>query len=282
MLEGCLTALLKDSGKVKTEVLVVDNASSDDSAEIAERLAAEHESVRLISSPTNRGYAGAVNVALPEARGEYVAVLNMDVIVTPGWLDALVSLLEAKPEAGVACPVILLESDPGKINAAGQNLNKTGLGFNRWLNKGREVAGDEPFAVTGLHGAAFLIRRDLLERLGGWDESGFLYFEDVELSWLLRIAGSEIWCVPASTVVHDYHLSMFPHKLFLLERNRWKMLLADLRLPTRLAISPLLALTELMMWGYCLLRGLRWGYPLDQFLTLGRERGESERDRIGA
>jgi GT2 family glycosyltransferase len=303
---------------------VVDNASSDDSAQVAERLAGENESVRLIRSPTNRGYAGAVNVALPEARGEYVAVLNMDVMVSPGWLDPLVSLLEAKPEAGVACPLILLESDPDKINAAGQNLNKTGLGFNRWLGKSREIAGDEPLPVTGLHGAAFVIRKALLERLGGWDESGFLYFEDVELSWLLRIAGSEIWCVPASTVVHDYHLTMFPHKLFLLERNRRKMLLADLRLSTRLVISPLLAVTELMMWGYCLLRGpkflrakgrtygwaranraqirarreqidsarqrsdrqvlrgLRWGYPLDQFLTLGRERGESRRDRIGA
>jgi GT2 family glycosyltransferase len=303
---------------------VVDNASSDDSAQIAERLASERDSVRLIRSPTNRGYAGAVNVALPEARGDYVAVLNMDVVVTPDWLGPLVSLLESKPDAGVACPLILLESDPGRINAAGQNLNKTGLGFNRWLGKPREVAGDEAFQVTGLHGAAFVIRKSLLERLGGWDESGFLYFEDVELSWLLRIAGSEIWCVPASTVTHDYHLTMFPHKLFLLERNRRKMLLTDLRGRTRLAISPLLALTELMMGGYCLLRGLkflrakrqsygwvranrtqirarrkqvesirrcsdwqvlrglRWGYPLDQFVTLGRERGESKRDRLGA
>lgn len=315
---------MQDTSGVETEILVVDNASSDDSAAIVERLAEEHESVRLIRSPTNRGYAGAVNAALPEARGEYVAVLNMDVAVSAGWLDPLVSLLGTRPEAGVACPLILLESDPGRINAAGQDLNKTGLGFNRLLGKPREVAGDEPFEVNGLHGAAFVIRKALLERLGGWDESGFLYFEDVELSWLLRIAGSEIWCVPRSTVVHDYHLSMFPHKLFLLERNRRKMLLADLRGRTRVAISPLLALTELMMWGYCLirgrkflsakrrsygwvranrarlaqrreqvdsirrrsdwqvLRGLRWGYPLDQFLTLGRERGESDRDRIGA
>jgi len=324
VLERCLRALLEDTGGTEVEILVVDNASSDDSAKVAERFASEHDSVRLITSPTNRGYAGAVNVALPAARGEYIAVLNMDVAVRPGWLGPLVSLLEANPDAGVGCPVILLESDPGKINAAGQNLNKTGLGFNRWLGKEREIAGEEPFQVTGLHGAAFVIRRALLERLGGWDESGFLYFEDVELSWLLRIAGSEIWCVPASTVVHDYHLTMFPHKLFLLERNRWRMLLSDLRLSTRLAISPLLGLSELMMWGYCLLRGpkflrakgrsygwvranraqirarreqvdsvrrrsdwqvlggLRWGYPLDQFLTLGRERGPSQRDRIGA
>lgn len=314
---------MEATGVTDTEILVVDNASSDDSAAMAERIASEHDAVRLIHSPTNRGYAGAVNVALPEARGDYVAVLNMDVVVSAGWLGPLVSLLEAKPDAGVACPLILLESDPEKVNAAGQNLNKTGLGFNRWLGKPRETAGEEPFGVTGLHGAAFVVRRALLENLGGWDETGFLYFEDVELSWILRIAGSEIWCVPASTVVHDYHLTMFPHKLFLLERNRWKMLLADLRGRTRLALSPLLVLSELMMWGYCLirgpkflrakaqtygwlrsnrtqisdrreqvnavrrrsdwqvLRGLRWGYPLDQFLTLGRERGESQRDRIG-
>ncbi len=246
----------------------------------------------------------------------------MDVVVSPGWLDPLVSFLDATPDAGVACPLILLESDPSRINAAGQNLNKTGLGFNRWLGKPRERAGDAPFEATGLHGASFLIRRELLERLGGWDESGFLYFEDVELSWLLRIAGQDVWCVPASTVTHDYHLTMFPHKLFLLERNRRKMLLTDLRGRTRLALSPLLTLSELMMWSYCLLRGpkflrakrdtyrwvranralirerreqvnslrrrsdwavlrgLRWGYPLGQFLTLGRERGESTRNRI--
>jgi GT2 family glycosyltransferase len=248
----------------------------------------------------------------------------MDIAVTPGWLGPLTEVLEADPDCGAVSPLILLESDPGRINAAGQNVHKTGLGFNRWLGKPRQVAGSEPFPVTGLHGAAFVIRRDLLERMGGWDETGFLYHEDVQLSWLLRLAGKGIRCVPASTVSHDYHLSMFPEKLFLLERNRAWMLATNLHLSTRLALLPLLAVSELMMWGYCLLRGpsflraklrsyrwmaanrrrarerrrfldavrsssdrevlggLRWGYPLDQFLTLGRERGESTRNRIGA
>ena len=258
----------------------MDNASSDGSVGIAERLADEHEPVRLLRSPTNRGYAGAVNLALPEARGEQIAVLNMDVVVGRGWLDPLIALLDSNPAAGVACPLILLESDPGRINAAGQNLNKTGLGFNRWLGEPRESAGTTPFEVTGLHGAAFVIGKSLVERLGGWDESGFLYFEDVELSWLLRIAGAEIWCVPASTVTHDYHLTMFPHKLFLLERNRWKMLLADLRGRTRLALSPLLALTELMMWGYCLLRGPKFLQGEGPELPLGE--GEPGADRTAA
>lgn len=323
-LERCLGALVGDEDDASAEILVVDNASSDGSTSIAEAVAERHESVRLLRSPTNRGYAGAVNLALAEARGTCVAVLNMDVVVAAGWLDPLISFLEATPDAGAVCPLIVLESDPGRINAAGQDIHVTGLGFNRLLEKPRERAGDYPFRVSGLHGAAFLIRRDLLERLGGWDESGFLYHEDVELSWLLRLAGKEIYCVPASTVSHDYHLTMFPQKLFLLERNRWSMLLANLQGATRLALAPLLALTELMMWGYCLLRGrafvsakldsyrwirghrgrirerrrfiasvrrrsdwgvlrgLHWAYPLDQFLTLGRERGESERNRIGA
>ena len=248
----------------------------------------------------------------------------MDVVVSDGWLEPLVAFLDSNPDAGAACPLIVLESDPGRINAAGQNIHPTGLGFNRWLGKPRGYAGTEPFRVSGLHGAAFLIQRELLERIGGWDDTGFLYHEDVELSWLLRLAGRDIHCVPASTVSHDYHLTMFPEKLFLLERNRWKMLLANLRGRTRLALSPLLVLSELMMWGYCLLRGprfarakwgsygwlrsnaeqirhrrreiaplrrisdwgvlrrLHWGYPLDQFLTLGRERGESERNRIAS
>jgi GT2 family glycosyltransferase len=323
-LARCLEALIADSDDATAEVLVVDNASSDGSDEIAEAAAERHGSVRLLRSPTNRGYAGAVNVALAEARGTYVAVLNMDVVVAPGWLDPLISFLETTPEAGAACPLIVLESDPGHINAAGQDVHVTALGFNRWLEQPRERAGAAPFRVSGLHGAAFLLRRDLFESVGGWDESGFLYHEDVELSWLLTLAGKEIHCVPASTVSHDYHLTMFPHKLFLLERNRWSMLLANTRGLTRLALSPLLALSELMMWGYCLLRGpsflrakldsyrwitthrerirerrrfvdahrrrsdwgvlrlMHWGYPVEQFVTLGRERGESERNRIQA
>jgi GT2 family glycosyltransferase len=323
-LPRCLDALVADTGDAGAEVLVVDNASSDGSDSIAAEAAERHDSVRLLRSPTNRGYAGAVNLALAEARGAYVAVLNMDVVVSSGWLDPLISFLEATPDAGAVCPLIVLESDPKRINAAGQDVHVTALGFNRWLEEPRERAGGRPFRVSGLHGAAFLVRRDDLESIGGWDESGFLYHEDVELSWLLTLAGKEIHCAPASIVRHDYHLTMFPHKLFLLERNRWSMLLANTRTLTRIALSPLLALSELMMWGYCLLRGpsflrakldsyrwisthrerirerrrfveglrrrsdwgvlrrMHWGYPVDQFVTLGRERGESERNRIGS
>jgi GT2 family glycosyltransferase len=321
-LERCLTALAEDDSGPSAEILVVDNASEDGSLATAKAQAARFPAVRVLESPTNRGYAGAVNLALPEARGRYVAVLNMDIVASPRWLGPLTGFLDRNPAAGAVCPLMVLDEDPDRINAAGQDLNVTGLGFNRWLGEPRDRAGTEPFRVAGLHGGAFVIRRELLGRFGGWDERGFLYHEDVQLSWLLHLVGAEVHLVPASVVRHDYHLTMFPEKLFLLERNRGAMVMTDLRGGTRLALSPLLALTELLMWGYCLirgprflraklasyrwifgerrrirerrrfirslrrrsdwevLRGLRWGYPWDQFFTLGRERGPSLRDRI--
>jgi GT2 family glycosyltransferase len=321
-LESCLSSLAGQAQAPSAEVLVVDNASTDGSADLAERLAAGVPSMTLIRSPVNRGYAGAVNLALEHARGTYVAVLNMDVTVEPGWLGPLVEFLETNPEAGAVCPLMLLEDDPDRINAAGQDIHVTALGFNRWLGKSRARAGADPLRVSGLQGGAFLIRREILDRLGGWDERGFLYAEDVQLSMLLQLMGADIYCVPASEVRHSYHLTMHPEKLFLLERNRGWTVTTDFRATTRLALAPLLLITELMMWGYCLLRGpaflrakgrtyrwlgrhraerrerrrfverlrrrsdwqilrrLRWGYAWSQFLTLGRERGESVRTQI--
>jgi len=321
-LERCLSSLAGQDPDPPAKILIVDNASTDGSRETAERIAAEHDSMRVLASPINRGYAGAVNLALEEARGAHVAVLNMDVTVEPGWLGPLVAFLEANPGTGAVCPLMLLDTDPGQINAAGQDIHVTGLGFNRWLGQPLERAGGEPIPVSGLQGGAFVIRRQLLDRFGGWDERGFLYAEDVQLSMLVQLIGADIHCVPASTVRHDYHLTMHPEKLFLLERNRGWTVLTDFRGPTRLALLPLLALTELLMWGYCLLRGpaflrakartyrwlgshraelrarrrfvnsirsrsdwqvvkrLRWNYTWSQFVTLGRERGISERNRI--
>ena len=119
--EVSITGLLADEISPSSEILIVDNASTDGSAEAIEAIARTEGRLRLLRSPTNRGYAGAVNVALGEARGRYLAVLNMDIGVTPGWLGPLTDLLESNPDCGAATPLILLESDRGRINAAGQS-----------------------------------------------------------------------------------------------------------------------------------------------------------------
>ncbi len=267
-IEDCLAALTADVEREphpSAEVLVVDNASTDGSLGIAEGFAQRSDSIRTLKSQDNRGYAGAVNLALPEARGRYVAVLNMDLVVEPGWLGPLVEFLEAHPDAGAVSPLILLHEDPARINAAGQDVNVTGLGFNKWLGKPRQRAGSDPFAVSGLHGGAFVIRREILERIGGWDDTGFLYAEDVQLSWLVQVSGADIFCVPASTVRHKYELTMSAEKLFLLERNRGYLIRSGMKPLTRAALAPLFAFTGVLMWSYCLLR--RNGFPAAKWRT---------------
>ncbi|MEX0700181.1 MAG: glycosyltransferase family 2 protein [Acidimicrobiia bacterium] len=320
-LQHCLDALLGQDQGASTEVIVVDNASGDESFEAA-RVAAAAGQVVSIESDRNLGLAGGVNLALTHARGRYLAVLNPDVVTSAGWLRPLVAVMQADSDIGVACPLILVTGTE-RINSAGQHIHVTGLGFNRFLGATAAVAGDALQAVPGLHGACFLIETELLRAIGGWDETGFLYQEDVALSWTVRSAGRSIVCVPASRVSHDYSLTMYPEKLYLLERNRWMLLATHFRFGTRVWTSPVILLSELLVWGMCVLRGprfvaakwnaarwvlahrpevaawrtrvdrirvvgdlaliraMRWTYPLGQLFTLGGERGVSMRQPPG-
>jgi GT2 family glycosyltransferase len=320
-LTGCLDSLIADEYPAQ-QLIVVDNASTDGSRAVLNQLASLHREVEVLWSDRNLGYAGGVNFALGSARGEFIAVLNMDITVKAGWIAPLVEFLRQRPDVGAVNPLIAL-ADGKRINAAGQDIHVTGLGFNRWLGRSVEDIGHSPFRVSGIQGGAFLIRRALLERIGGMDTTGFLYHEDVNLSWLLRLMGFDLYCVPESVAYHDYFLTMYPGKLHLLERNRWAMLIAYLRWSSMILLSPALLITECLLWGYCLLRGwefmrakiasyrwtlrhwpqikhrrrlaesmrvisdwkllskLRWMYAIDQFMTLGRERGDSQRQPAG-
>jgi GT2 family glycosyltransferase len=253
---SCVESLLAESEPAR-EVLVVDNASTDASRATLEDLQRERPELQVIWNSENRGYAGGLNAALPRCRGRFVAAVNMDLTAEPGWLAPLVDFLDRHPEAGAVNPLVTL-LDGERVNAVGQDVHVTGLGFNSDLGRRRESVGSDPLPVSGIVGTAFLLRRELLESMGGLDEAGFLYHEDVNLSWLLRTMGFELYCVPQSAVRHDYTLSMYPEKLFLLERNRGSLLLTYLSPFTLVLLAPALLLTELMLWGYALLRGPRF------------------------
>jgi hypothetical protein len=179
----------------------------------------------------------------------------MDAIVTPGWLNPILQFMKEKPLAGAVNPLLILGNDPTKINALGQRVHVTALGFNQGLGRMRNQVSGQPVRVSGIHGGAFVMRRTTFETAGGMDESGFLYHEDVDISWLLQLMGYDLYCVPQAIVFHQYFLTMYPEKLYLLERNRLAMLFAYLHTSSIAMIFLLLFCTELMMWGYCLLRG---------------------------
>ena len=252
-LAHCLPGVLA-AGEALGRVVVFDNASGDESIDHADTLALTDDRLEVVRSKSNLGLAGAVNEVLPGITTEYLALLNPDSTPLDGWLEPLVDHLDSHPDAAVACPLVLMEGRD-EVNSAGQHVHVTGLGFNRLLHARPDSIPRHPHPVGGLHGVAFLIRTQLLRELGGWDSTGFLYHEDVALSWDVLLDGHDIVCVPESRVLHDYHLTMYPEKLYLLERNRWALLLSHLRWRRLVFIAPVLALTELMVWGLCLVRG---------------------------
>jgi hypothetical protein len=232
------------------EIILFDNASTDGSVEMVERYFPD---VRIIRSAVNLGFSAANNAAALAARGEYLAFLNPDTLVEPGWLERLIAALERNPRAGLATPKILLLDDPERINTCGMSVHFTGLTLCRGMGAPREAFGaiEEVDAVSG---AAFVMRSDLFTSLGGFDSALFMYMEDTDLSWRARLQGYRCIYVPDAIVYHRYTLRFGRLKVFYQERNRYLMLLKSLRWGTLPALLPALLLAEALTWAFVLLR----------------------------
>lgn len=188
----------------KHVILVVDNASTDDSpALIQERF----PGLEVIEAGTNLGYAGGNNFGIRHAldRGaEWVCILNNDVIVAPDFLEILLVTAQARPDVGVVTPLVADRADRERVWALGSAVNSASGVVSR-LHAGDPVGkwrDQPPFEVDVASGAAMLIKREVLERVGLMDEDFFLYYEETD--WCLRIrqAGYRILAVPASVVWH--------------------------------------------------------------------------------
>jgi GT2 family glycosyltransferase len=247
-LDRAIRSLGEDS-RWPYEVILVDNGSSDGSAEY---VAARYPEVRLIQSWANLGFGAANNRAASQAKGEYLAFLNPDTEAEPGWLEGLIGALEEKPDAGLVTAQVLLMHDPERINACGNDIHLTGFTLCHGLGTERQFGGAH-IEVASVSGAAFAMRRDLFEALGGFDESFFLYMEDTDLSLRARLAGYRCFYIPSSVVYHDYRLCFGPRKTYYQERNRYAMLLKTFHWLTLLLLAPALVLGELVAWGFVLL-----------------------------
>lgn len=230
------------------EIIVVDNASVDDSPASIKIIFPD---VRLFQSTTNLGYGGGNNLGACYAQGRYITFLNPDILVQPGWLDALKRALDADTTAGLATARILLQDLPDTINTCGVDVHISGLSMCRGMGSPRQ-AYDTPCEVAAVSGAAFMIRRELFFQLGGFDSSFFLYMEDIDLSLRARLAGWRILYVPDAMVYHDYKLCFGPLKIYYQERNRYFLLFKIYQYRTLAVLLPTLLLAEMVTWGFVL------------------------------
>jgi GT2 family glycosyltransferase len=242
-LESVLSYLQRDC-----EVIVVDNHSSDG---IADSIEIDFPEVTLIRSKTNLGFGAGNNRAALRARGRYLIFLNPDTLVERGWLEGLLAPFDSDSQVGLVTPKILLADQLGLINTCGNAVHFTGLTLCRGLGQLRDAFG-EIQEVDAVSGAAFAIRQDLFEKLGGFDEDTFLYMEDTDLSWRARLSGWHCLYTPESVVLHHYALRITPQKVFYQERNRYLMLVKNLRWRTLFVLLPAQFLAELITWAFVL------------------------------
>lgn len=251
-LPDCLSSLkLVDYPAQRWSVVVVDNASSDGSAEYVRPTL---PSARVILLEQNSGFAAANNIGLRDvmARGcDYAFLLNQDTVVTPGFLREAVAVAETDPQVGAVQSKLLLH--PHTFGATGftkgQGVHGTTL-VNSWGNEihflGFGFAGghrqpDRELPVRAIaypSGAAVLLRCQTLRQVGWLDETLFMYHEDLELGWRLWLAGFRCVLAPQSVVYHKYEFSRSIGKYYWMERNRYRVLLTHYRWRTLLLILP--------------------------------------------
>jgi GT2 family glycosyltransferase len=198
----------------RVEVFVVDNASSDGSADM---VAAEFEQVRLICSPRNGGFASGNNLALRCAQGDAVLLLNPDTLMPPRGVAGLLKTLREHPEAGIVGPK-LLRPDGSMHLACRRSFPTPLVSFYRFSGLSRLLPGsrrfgrynltfvdpDLPIEVDSVCGACMLVRREVIDRVGMLDERFFMYGEDLDWCLRTRQAGWTVRYEPSIVVQHQH------------------------------------------------------------------------------
>jgi GT2 family glycosyltransferase len=257
------------------ELIVVDNASGDDTVQEVEDAASW---ARLVPSPENEGFPRACNRGAARAFGELLVFLNPDAVVAEGWREAIAAPL-ADGSDWAAWQALITADDGRIVNTRGGVVHFTGVAWAGGAGDPVDEVGSytEPGFCSG---ACLAIRRAEFERLGGFAAGFFLYHEDVDLSLRVRLAGGKLGVVGDARVDHDYEFDKGAAKWRHLERNRWATLIRVYPAALLALLVPALLATEVALLVVAALGGwlpqklAAWGDVIGSLPRLVRERGE--------
>ncbi len=197
-LPACLDSLRRQSVQ-PSEVIVVDNASTDGSLDL---LAQAYPEVTVLALSENRGFAGACNAGILASHGDIVALLNNDTEVDAGWAGAIVDAFARHPEAGLVASKMLLFDRRDTFHTAGDFYRVDGVPGNRGVWQTDAGQFDREEAVFGACGGSAAYRRSMLDQIGLLDEDYYFSCEDVDLAWRAQLAGWTCVYAPGAVVYH--------------------------------------------------------------------------------
>ncbi|MCE8424201.1 MAG: glycosyltransferase family 2 protein [Candidatus Methanoperedens sp.] len=247
LLDKCLESVANTSYK-NFEVLFVDNASTDGSYEYEK----SRFDFKFLRNKENLGFVGGNNVGAKFCRGDVMVFLNNDTIVDAAWLNEPAKLFE-KPEIGMVQSNLRMLENPAVPDSIGHIISAIVMPIENFFFTGEPI---EPEPIFGGKGAALFIRRELFEKLGGFDEDYFYYFEESDLCWRARLLGYEVYFSPASRVLHKgggtfkdgqilYHKVLHDKLLYHRQKNTISSMIKCYELKNLMKYLPLRLLFEL-------------------------------------
>lgn len=255
VVERTLEALLAQSRRPE-RTIVVDNASSDGSAE---RIAATFPEVELIRLDHNAGFAGGNNIGVAAAEDcEWVALVNPDAFPEPNWLERLIYAAERRPEYSFFGSLMLRADDPREVDGTGDAYHVGGMAWRRDNGRPLAEAHLQPGEIFSPCAAAALYRREAFLAVGGFDETMFAYYEDSDLAFRLRLLGERCFYVPEA-VVHHVGFSTAgeesPFTVYYSQRNLVWAWVKNMPLPLLFVYLPQHVLVNLLNIGWYTMRG---------------------------
>ncbi len=197
-LEPCLGSLTSLRGPA-FEIILVDNASTDDSLEF---VATQHPDVTIVRNTENLGFARACNIGIEHSKGEYILFLNNDTRVTPDFLAELVGASEADTSIGMCQSKILWMDHPELLDQVGSYFTRTGFLLHEGFMQRDGPEYERVTEIFSAKGACMLVPRRILDEVGAFDEDFFAYCEEYDLCWRIWLAGYRIIYVPRSVIYH--------------------------------------------------------------------------------
>jgi len=197
-LETCLPSLARQELK-PAEILVVDNASADNSLEVVRKLAPE---ATVLAQLKNLGFAAAANAGARAATGAWIAILNNDTEAAPDWLAQCASAIERHPDASFLACRVLDFAARDRLYSAGDCFLRAGIGFRRGQGLPDREEYRREVEIFSACGCAAVYRKDLFEKAGGYDEDFFAYLEDIDLALRLRARGYRGYYAAGARVFH--------------------------------------------------------------------------------
>ncbi len=248
-LSDCLESVINQD--YPHEIIVVDNNSKDGTIEYLEKY---FPKVKLVKSKNNLGFGAANNLGVGHSNGDYIVFLNPDTVVEKSWLRKLIEPIE--DDKNIVTTSKIMNYDGNYVNTCGLITHFTGITFPRGYGEKPEKF-DKYEYLNSISGCCFGIKKQEFNKIGGFDENFFLYNEDSEFSWRLKLKGYKILFTPESIVKHDYKLELKPSKLYHLEKNRYLMIRKYFLKREIIKILPSLIFAEILSFGYSFTLGFK-------------------------